>query len=459
LGAWARQLLGDARNIRCTIERLDATSGDVVETVRFPLNDVAVTCLDFVYFVGTTAQSAQLTDTLCYAEQLVLYHARRRAGGFGNDTVLRLAHARPNDLAQREITLLDALELARAIRRSLENARGLLPSDLCPPERASAATFDLADLEARVVRLENSLNLFHRSTENLLASKTPVRVDDVRAQLLNFGLLGICPAVPCVAVGEDDAARAALFALRALPVATEPLARVRQLIERGQNVCGQEFVMLPYFTLDAASASELASAIGASTQQQGGDALAVHGWFTRTARVRDNLGRLAACLRTAEAYGGVSRINMSIAQLPFDNHERWIGLPPAAGTELPPNKLSLALQSLQALNPMLQCCGLLIDEWTEVVPSKTESTALAFQFDPPNSFAPQNILIAVPPVPGQEWTTESLRNVLAETLDLAKLRAVDSSLLGAAAQYLPALYVPFNSTDAAVSTDFVPLTA
>lgn len=477
LCAWARQLLGDARNIRCTIERLDASSGDVVETVRFPLNDVAVTCLDFVYFVGTTAQSAQLTDTLCYAEQLVLYHARRRAGGFGNDAVLRLAHARPSDLAKGEITLLDALELARAIRRSLENARGLLPSDLCPPERSSAATFDLADLEARAVRLENYLNLFHRSTENLLASKTPVRVDDVRAQLLNFGLLGICPAVPCVAVGEDDATRTALlrqaaavlrdsapkmnrmFALRALPVATEPLARVRQLIERGQNVCGQEFVMLPYFTLDAASASELASAIGASTQQQGGDALAVHGWFTRTARVRDNLGRLAACLRTAEAYGAGSRINMSIAQLPFDNRERWIGLPPAPGTELPPNKLSLALQSLQALNPTLQCCGLLIDEWTEVVPSKTESTALTFQFDPPNSFAPQNILIAVPPVPGQEWTTESLRNVLCETLDLAKLRAVDPSLLGAAAQYLPALYVPFNSTDAAVSTDFVPLTA
>ena len=32
------------------------------------------------------------------------------------------------------------------------------------------------------------------------------------------------------------------------------------------------------------------------------------------------------------------------------------------------------------------------------------------------------------------------------------------SLLGAAAQYLPALYVPFNAADDAVSTDFAPLT-
>jgi hypothetical protein len=69
------------------------------------------------------------------------------------------------------------------------------------------------------------------------------------------------------------------------------------------------------------------------------------------------------------------------------------------------------------------------------------------------------VLVAVPPVEGQAWTTETLRRVLLETLDLAKLRAVDPSLLGSAAQFLPALYVPFNANDDAVSTDFAPLNA
>jgi len=45
-----------------------------------------------------------------------------------------------------------------------------------------------------------------------------------------------------------------------------------------------------------------------------------------------------------------------------------------------------------------------------------------------------------------------------ETLDLAKLRAVDTGSLGAAAQHLPGLYLAFNTADHAVSTDFVPLT-
>jgi hypothetical protein len=46
-----------------------------------------------------------------------------------------------------------------------------------------------------------------------------------------------------------------------------------------------------------------------------------------------------------------------------------------------------------------------------------------------------------------------------ETLDLAKLRAVDTGSLGAAAQHLPGLYLAFNAADHAVSTDFTPLTA
>jgi hypothetical protein len=56
------------------------------------------------------------------------------------------------------------------------------------------------------------------------------------------------------------------------------------------------------------------------------------------------------------------------------------------------------------------------------------------------------------------WTTDTLRQVLEETLELATLRAVDTETLGEAAQYLPALYLAFNAHDEAVSTDFAPLT-
>ena len=46
-----------------------------------------------------------------------------------------------------------------------------------------------------------------------------------------------------------------------------------------------------------------------------------------------------------------------------------------------------------------------------------ETTAIAFQSDPPDACAPQAVLVAVPPVPGGPWTVAGLSRVLVETLD------------------------------------------
>jgi hypothetical protein len=157
--------------------------------------------------------------------------------------------------------------------------------------------------------------------------------------------------------------------------------------------------------------------------------------------------------------GSTARLNLSVAQLPFVTAtERWVGLPPLAGTVLPPSKLSLVVHTIGPINTAQVMTGLLVDEWVEIVPSSRETTAVAFQFDVPDSCAPQCVLIAVPPVPGQDWTADTLRRVLMETLDLAKLRAVDTGALGAAAQLLPGLHLALNTEDHAVSTDFVPVT-
>jgi hypothetical protein len=45
-----------------------------------------------------------------------------------------------------------------------------------------------------------------------------------------------------------------------------------------------------------------------------------------------------------------------------------------------------------------------------------------------------------------------------ETLDMAKLRAVDAEALGEIGHYVPALFFAFNVNDEVVSTDFAPLT-
>ena len=97
--------------------------------------------------------------------------------------------------------------------------------------------------------------------------------------------------------------------------------------------------------------------------------------------------------------------------------------------------------------------GLLIDEWTERVPAPTETTGLAFHYDEPESRAPQSILIAVAPDVSKPWDLETLEAVLLETLELSKLRMVDSDAMVELDQYLPAMYITTNTANEAVSTD------
>jgi hypothetical protein len=477
LNFWAFKLLGDGSKIRCTVDRLDDGTGASIETRTFPLSELGIAPLDVVYGVEATSTFAGNDVAPSEIEQRVLYHAKHKAGGFDSGAALRLQHQRPINLAAGEITLFDALEQARNIRRLLQVARGADPEDLNPPERTAQGTVDLADLEARVVKAEQALNTAHTALTNLIARiTTTTTAEMLRGALLKLGGFGITPAVPVSAAGEGTNIVNALArqgkallkisesrleqgkALRLQAAATEPRGRREQLAARMRAVFGSGFAVLPRFTFDAAGAAELTSALEASTGTQGGDPLAAHTWFARCARVREGVAEFGGCLQRAEVLGTGARVSLMVAQLPFQAGERWVALSPLPGSTLPPSKLSLVLQTIAPINTRQVMTGLLVDEWVEIVPSDRETTALAFQFDMPDACAPQCVLIAVPPVPGQEWTTETLRRVLMETLDLAKLRAVDTEALGAAAQHLPGLYLAFNTEDHAVSTDFAPLT-
>jgi hypothetical protein len=217
-------------------------------------------------------------------------------------------------------------------------------------------------------------------------------------------------------------------------------------------VFGEAFVILPRFS--ATNTIELKQALMNSTKLQGGDPLEVVTWFQRMARIREGVARLNHALMYSEVLGNSEKLNLTVAQLPLQENDRWVGLPIPEGEKLPGGKLSLVVQSAASVNVQQPLAGLLIDEWVEVVPNTTETTSIAFQYDQPNATPPQAILIAVPPVPDEPWTIWSLQQVLLETLDLARIRAVDLDALDKVGHYLPALYFALNVAGDTVSTDF-----
>jgi hypothetical protein len=70
-------------------------------------------------------------------------------------------------------------------------------------------------------------------------------------------------------------------------------------------------------------------------------------------------------------------------------------------------------------------CGMLLDEWSEIIPGTTVDTGVAMHYDRPNCEAPQTMLLALPSKFTGAWKWDDLINTLNETLDFAKRRAIE----------------------------------
>jgi hypothetical protein len=143
-------------------------------------------------------------------------------------------------------------------------------------------------------------------------------------------------------------------------------------------------------------------------------------------------------------------------QLPYRQHDHWLGMEFAAGTEITEDRLLYTAHYASDPPPAQHNrCGLLLDEWTEVVPAERETTGIAAGVDRPDSEPPQAMLLVVPPVRTGAWSFGDLVAAIAETYELAKLRAVEPEHLDdtAYAQLLPATILSATRRPITISTD------
>jgi hypothetical protein len=97
--------------------------------------------------------------------------------------------------------------------------------------------------------------------------------------------------------------------------------------------------------------------------------------------------------------------------------------------------------------------GLVFDEWTEAIPASTQLTSLAVNYDAPGAEAAQCVLLAVHPYSSYSWDLPALVQIVADTADLAKVRAVDPDLLGDYGLAVPTTYLAANVADDTISND------
>ncbi len=203
----------------------------------------------------------------------------------------------------------------------------------------------------------------------------------------------------------------------------------------------QSFVALPFF--NAHNTVELQACLAQNIEP---DELEVETWLQGIGKVREKMGNLTA-LATTHDLLLESSFELSPIQLPFNAAGRWIGKEFGENYALRNDTTSIMLHSAEPFQPAANCCGLVLDDWTELVPEREVNAGISFHFNRPNAMPPQAMLLAVPPQIKGHWTWDDLIAILNDTLDRSKMRAVEPNqlLAGPTFQTLPTVMTEFTN--------------
>jgi hypothetical protein len=241
----------------------------------------------------------------------------------------------------------------------------------------------------------------------------------------------------------------AFVALRTAPTAAATLTDLFR-ITAGQAV-------LPVFAVAAPLAGAQVSTDPA--RDPGSAPLAkVDAWLSRASRVRDRLAAYDDLRLFADPTGSGPLV---ACQLPWVETEAWVAGPlpkdptgnPLRGWTRPdgPRLHVVVAGPSGAAGPAGDGVvhGIVLDEFSEVLPSPTVTTGVAIHYDGPNARPPQSVLLAVHPGHAEPWSAALLAQYVDEAMFLARIRLVELEDLRYPAldQYLPLAFVREGNPD------------
>jgi hypothetical protein len=154
------------------------------------------------------------------------------------------------------------------------------------------------------------------------------------------------------------------------------------------------------------------------------------------ARVRRPLYRWEVVRTLADALSNAP-LELHPVQVPYRVNDSWLAVefpkfdPNNTDPDDPEKKfgitrdtLSIAAHGNSAFQVGVRQSGVLLDDWTEEIPTASETTGISFRFNQPNAMPPQTLLLAVTPEETGSWEWDDLVGILADTLRRAKRRAV-----------------------------------
>ena len=425
LDAWLGRVLGDLASVACTVIASDGVARHVT------LAQLGLRPIDIVQLAKSGADRDGELD-------------RRVLDAVGAPAGSRVDYG----TAHTPHTFAEWLELARAAAMLVGGARPLVPLDLASPVDSAGTAITSEAATDAAARAQAAVASLHAAA-TALASATAAALPEALRAAAAFGLAGAYPAPG--ATDEELTSIAAMVKgelarrLTRVPAltASEPAALLAAAQTAAKIVFGTDFLLLPRAMPPVAIRAALAESPALLRDPDRPRQV-----LQQVARVRAGAGRWRALFLYAEALGTLAP-SIDIAQLPL-HQPTWAadaGASPANGT------VSLALHRPPSLGADRPWAGLVIDEWTELIPAATQSTAISFRHETPIAEAPQAVLLAVPPTTAATWDLATLLDTVRETLLLAKIRLVEPN--DHQRPFLPAITLTGNTANETVSTDFL----
>lgn len=181
----------------------------------------------------------------------------------------------------------------------------------------------------------------------------------------------------------------------------------------------------------------------------------VEDWLSGVARIRENMWHFENTASLINGYKPTIDIDLKPLQFPIREDARWLAMKFIDETEnseeyiksLSGDSLLYTAHFSSTFDSSKPIKGIVIDEWTEVVPMKNETIGIAFHYDQPNSEPPQTMLLVTPSQLKGKWEWEDITGAMEETLAMAKKRAVDPSMIDSTkfGQLLPTTLMAVSS--------------
>ncbi|NBC06347.1 MAG: hypothetical protein GVY26_04045 [Bacteroidetes bacterium] len=478
-------------------------SGDpVYEATTLPLRHLLIEPIDLAYMMHLQRENPDTSELKYRIERVI-----RQQNNLPLTTRIEILERDNTGFSDRDYTLFALEPLAAGLGKLMMETRSLRPEDFLTANdesKGEAGQFwaplflrqQLRNVALKMEDIDEDLERALNSATNTLKKAAPPEGDanaqrqyesEIEQQLIRlqdltfyYAGLGWVKAVPtpverldqltldqeirrCRNILED--ARSRMSEARHLwkAASTDPLSRLLRQAPEHKNVAeetalleeitqllfGQFYRVYPDFKMPNADA--VAQALDDGQLQASMDDFAVERWIQTQAPLRPKMDLYQRGDMLTELFGGTKeRQGYALLQLPLRNGQPgpWVGQ--EYGDFVPHGDtmaMTLELQTDFDLNDNT-FSGLLIDEWQELVPEPEASTGIALQYDQPDTEAPNAILLAMTHKTGVGWDWESLSSTVTESIDLAKIRAVDPDLIKNSFldQLLPAVLGPIQAT-------------